>query len=130
MWLPVLSPVIYMVRRLCFCASVVYFPESLCFQLMVQFYFSTCMVIYLVYFNPLISQVDCFMETFNEVTAIFLMYHLMSFSDFVPSAETRNMMGFSFVAFAGFNIAIHLIRIGRENYDKLKSKFCQKYIKR
>ena len=119
-WLPLVSPVVYLTRRMFFVLSVVYLPEHLWLQLMIQFYISTAMVIYLVWFSPLMDKSACQIEAFNEVSTIFLMYHLLSFSDFVPSVETRNYMGYSFIFFVCINIAVHLSGIARENYSKLK----------
>ena len=50
------------------------------------------------------------------------MYHLMCFSDFVPEAETRNLLGYTFIGVAAVNILTHVILMMRDNFFKLKRK--------
>ena len=83
------------------------------------------MIIYLVYFFPLKERKMVKLETFNEITTVVLMYHLMCFSNFVPEAETRNQIGFSFIGIASMNILVHFYLLARENVVKLK-EFCGK----
>lgn len=125
-WLPVVSPAVFLMRRVSFCLVVVFQPKFLWLQLAVQFFISTGMCIYLIYFMPMQSRSDCIKECFNEVTTVFLMYHIMCFSDFVPEAETRNLLGYSFIGVAGVNILTHASLMMRDNFTKLKRKLCQK----
>lgn len=48
------------------------------------------------------------MESFNELTTIVLTYFLICFTDYVPSAEVRNQVGFGYIGTNFFNIAVHL----------------------
>lgn len=53
------------------------------------------------------------LEAFNEGMAIILFYHFLTFSDWVPAAETRELMGFSFnmiiVFVFGTNVFVLLV---------------------
>jgi len=60
------------------------------------------------------------METFNEITNIFLMYHLQCFCDFVPDAQKRSEIGKSFIVFTALNLAVHLYFLGRDFCHKMK----------
>ena len=42
-----------------------------------------------------ISNYDRWMDIFNEGKLIIIMYHLMTFTDFVPDPETQNSIGIS-----------------------------------
>ena len=88
------------------------------------------MVIYLVYFMPMVDKRTMVMEVFNECTIVCLLYHLMCFSDFVPDAEIRSKLGLSYIALALFNILVHLCLISRDTLLKLKSKICKKCIEK
>ena len=70
------------------------------------------------------------METFNEVTNIFLMYHLQCFCDFVPDAQMRSEIGKSFIAFTALNLAVHLYFLGRDFCHKMKGCCCKKCVER
>jgi len=88
------------------------------------------MVIFLVSFSPMDTVHRNRIETFNEVTCIFLLYHLQCFSDFVPSAETCSEIGKSFIAFTLLNLAVHLYFLSRSCCSKMKTKLCKKCIER
>ena len=126
-WLPMVQPIVFIVRRACFIFAVIVISEFLWMQLALQYLFSVFLIIYLTYFKPLDSLFQNRMETFNECTCIFLMYHLMCFSDFVPSAATRSALGISFITFIFFNVSVHLYFMLKDCYYKLKKKIMQKF---
>ena len=70
------------------------------------------------------------MEIFNEITCIVLLYHLQLFTNFVTSAETRSMIGASFMTVVLLNISVHLFPMLKEScgalYQKIKAKYFEK----
>ena len=72
--------------------------------------------VYLLALWPLEELRDTKLEVFNEVTGLFLIYHLMCFSDLVPEPKDRYNIGYSFIAVAFMNVATHLALIIVANY--------------
>ena len=56
---------------------------------------------YLVYFYPMESVFNNRMEIFGEIINLFLMYHVLLFTDFVQDIELRYSIGYSFIFFTG-----------------------------
>lgn len=100
--------------------------DFLWMQLATQYLFSVFMVIYLTYFRPLELFFTNRLEAFNECCCVVLMYHIMCFSDFVPSAETRNGLGYSFIVSIFANVAVHLFFMLRESYLRMKRRIMRK----
>lgn len=51
------------------------------------------------YINARKRSADRWMDIFNEVKLIFIMYHLMTFTDFVSDPKTRTKLGLSCCVF-------------------------------
>ena len=65
-------------------------------------------LIYIQWFRPIRSKLLTLTETFNEVISLVILYHMMSFSDAVQSAEIRyKIYGFSFIMTVCIYIAFH-----------------------
>ena len=59
-------------------------------------YMSSVMIIIATGFiNVRTSSFDRKMDIFNEVKLIFVMYHMMLFTDFLPDPETQSQIGYS-----------------------------------
>ena len=48
------------------------------------------------------------MEIFGEIINLFLMYHVLLFTDFVHDVELRYIIGYSFIGFTGIFITVHM----------------------
>ena len=48
------------------------------------------------------------MELYNEFSGLILIYHLLSFTDFVPNVNTRDFVGSSMVYTTGLNLFVNL----------------------
>lgn len=61
----------------------------------------TCIVLIIVggLTNPLKTRYESNMFYFNEVKLIFIMYHIVCFTDFIPDPETRFLVGYSCILF-------------------------------
>jgi len=84
------------------------------------------MIILLQWFSPLESPTAKWMETFAEITNLFVLYLLMCFTDFVTDPEMRNTLGYSYIGvvcqYAAVNIIVILIDTCVSS--KLSLKFC------
>jgi len=49
------------------------------------------------------------MEIFNEVTIMICTYHLFLFTEYVPDAQVRYMIGWSIVGVTTFNILVNIL---------------------
>ena len=66
----------------------------------------------------------------NEITSLMLLYHMLTFTDWLPSAEHRYLSGWSFCFFICANMAMHLyILLGdqiKKCFTKIKKKLHKK----
>ena len=87
-------------------------------------------MIFLQWYMPLKSKRANNLETFNECTLLFLTYLMWCFSDFVGEAETRNKLGFWFIAICLSNVAVHIVMMAyksiRRSIKKCKLKKLRK----
>lgn len=71
------------------------------------------------------------MESFNELTTIVLGYFLLWFTDYVPSASTRSLFGFGYIATNFANMAVHLVSMLNSGLRKAKHllvvRLCYKF---
>ena len=70
------------------------------------------------------------METFNECTLLFLTYLMWCFSDFVAEPETRNSLGFWFIAINLSNVAVHLTLMAFKSIRRSIRKCKQKKLRK
>ena len=70
---------------------------------------ATTSVIYLLQLWPLSTPGAVLLEVFNEATIVVLTYHMICFTDFVPDANTRYPVGYSYIAFASASLLIHIL---------------------
>ena len=80
------------------------------------------MVIYLGYVWPFESHTITKMEIFNEIAAIFLCYHMLCFTDWVPRATIRYIMGWSFIFVVCAHLGTHLVILVFNSYMTTKQK--------
>ena len=67
------------------------------------------LIIYLQLEQPFESKFDTWVETSNECVTLAAMYFLMCFTDFVPLAEDRDMLGSYYIALILTFVSIHVL---------------------
>ena len=72
-------------------------------------------LMYTLWLMPFDSMKANLFEVFNDSTLLVLTYHLWCFTDMIQEAETRNELGFIFIAVSLSNIALHLVALIIEN---------------
>lgn len=115
-------PFFFILRRLLFVFAAIYMESFLWLQLAIQFFCSVWMMIYLLTFWPFKDKIFTKVEVMNEVTSLLLLYHMLTFTDWVPRAETRYVMGWSFIGITSGNLAIHMLLLIRNSINDIKSK--------
>ena len=65
------------------------------------------MVIYFGWWWPFDSWFSTKMELFNEVTNLLLVYHMMTFTDWVDDPTMRYQIGYSVMVVVFMNMSIH-----------------------
>ena len=88
------------------------------------------MVIYLGQWWPFDSAFSTKMEMFNEVTNIILVYHMMTFTDWVADPETRYAMGFSACLCVCMNMTIHFYFLMLSTLQRLRLSVRKKLFQR
>ena len=109
-----------MVRRVIFAVSVVVFPYQIFLQIAAHFTSGTTMMIYLGECWPFESTFATKMEIYNEVTNIILVYHMMTFTDWLDNPETRYNIGYSVLFLVCLNISIHFSYLMHDTFLRLK----------
>ena len=85
---------------------------------------------YLLHFKPHCRFYSTIVEIFNEVINLILMYHILCFTFFVPDADIRYLIGYSFIGFTVFNLSVHIILMLVEVFQSIVSTFKDKYVKK
>ena len=85
---------------------------------------------YLLHFKPHCSFYSTIVEIFNEVINLILMYHILCFTFFVPEANIRYLVGYSFIGFTVFNLSVHIILMLVEVFQSLLATFKARHVKK
>jgi len=81
-------------------------------------------ICYLIAYQPFEEAKIVRLEVMNEATNFILLYHVMCFSKFVPDAETRYLLGWSFIGFMAANMLVHFTLLVIETIGNMKES-CQ-----
>jgi len=68
------------------------------------------------------SNFDRRMDIFNEVKLIFLMYHMILFTEFVHDFETKNHVGYSCAVFLMAGLATNMFMLVAQPVQALKRR--------
>lgn len=82
-------------RKCCLALTVTFTLTHLWLQMFVLYMFSVALIIAAGHLDARKSRFDRQMDIFNEAKLIIIMYHLMLFTDYVPSPVTQEYIGFS-----------------------------------
>ena len=85
---------------------------------------------YLVKFKPFDDERVNKLEVMNECTNFVMLYHVMCFTDFVPEAEDRYYIGWSFVACICMNLMVHLYLLIMDTVAQVKESCKEKCCKK
>ena len=102
-------PIFFFIRRLLLTGAIILFNDYAQAQLMLMFSLSMIYLSFLLRTMPLASRRANQLEIFNEITMLMLLYILLLFTQFVPSAAARYNCGYAYMFVNGANILTHLI---------------------
>ena len=101
----------FVLRRFFFTLSLFYMYDYVALQIIVFVLTSEFYVLYFVYCRPFVDNSINNQEILNEVTTIFVSYHIVCFTDFVETATGKFLMGYSCIVVIGLNIANGITRL-------------------
>jgi len=119
-------PFFFVIRRLLFLVAAIFLNGFLWGQLAIQFFCSVTMIIYLGTYEPFEDPIFTKIELMNEITSVFLLYHMFCFTDWVPNASDRYIMGWSFICFTSLNLICHLVILARDQIFQFKYKILKR----
>ena len=117
-------------RRLLFSMTCIVFEKDLWLQMSVNFAVGLVNLIYLVKFKPFDDNRVNRLEVMNEATNFVMLYHVMCFTDFVPEAEDRYYIGWSFIACIVVNLIVHMSLLIIDTTKQVKSSAKEKCFKK
>jgi len=113
-------PLVFFLRRIAFVVVVFALEKYPTFQIFFLVFQVEAFIIMIYYAEPLADKRTNTFELFNEAYVLVLVYHLISFTDFVPSPDTRYTMGFSMIGFTCLQIALNVLLLLKGIYRYLK----------
>ena len=108
-WMLLFIPMMFFIRRLIFVLSAIFWKEFFWGQVALQYAICTAMIIFLQWSEPLDTKFDNRLETFNECVTVVILYLMMSFTEFVPLVEDRDMIGDYYIAVILFFVSVHML---------------------
>lgn len=80
------------------------------------------MVIYLNYVWPFEDDLITKLEMFNEIVSIMLCYVMLTFTDWVPRAQTRYIIGWAFIVLLIAHLFVHMYFMVADTISNCKTK--------
>ena len=119
----VFYPFWFCMRRLIFALVCIFFETHLWLQLSAAFVVGLINLGYLMAYRPFGEEKINNLEIMNEATSFILLYHVMLFSNYVEDAETRYLIGWSFIFWTCLNMLVHFGLLLKDTYLELKDYF-------
>ena len=126
----IIYPFLFIVRRLVFMITVVWFDYFVWLQISTQFALCIMMIMYLGFIWPFKSAFITWMEITNELAVLLLCYFMFTFTDWIPKAKTRYLIGWIFIAIIVIHLSVHLAVLIRSTFIEMKRKAKDKYAKK
>ena len=119
----VIYPVLFITRRVMFAFVAIVAFDYLFVQFFSLLAMSTIVVVYLTECRPFEESKMLYLECFNEVTTLSMIYIMISLCEANHSIEeTRIWYDVAFVVAIGMNILVHLFLLARESVVSVKEK--------
>ena len=122
-------PFLFIFRRLAFSLSVFAYADFAWAQIAIQFASCLTMLMYLGFIFPFESDFVNRIEIFNELAGLLLCYFMFCFSDWIPEATMRYLVGWAFILMVCGHLSTHLVIVARSTFQELKETFKAKYAK-
>jgi len=102
------QPIIYIARRLAIVLVSVLLADYIFVQIFTLIYMQLAVMSYNTQVQPFVTRQKFRNEMFNEITGLIVIYHLLTFTEFVVNPETRLEMGWSLNTFMIGNLLINI----------------------
>ena len=112
------------IRKVSLGSVIVFYREGIWLQFMILTLTSTALIIIAGFTNPQKTTYERRMERFNEVKLIFIMYHIICFTDFLPDPETTFLVGYSCILFVVGGLIINSFTLVTAPF-KILIKWCK-----
>ena len=99
---------IYILRRMAFVLIAYYGDVHIVFQLMATMVNQVLMISYVAAARPFKDRALNFLELFNELTIMMVIYMLFLITDFCTETFVKNMTGYAIIYITIFNMAVNL----------------------
>ena len=113
-----LSPVVFLLRRLFLAAIVVFWPDRSYFQIQTIIFKCSLVMIFTGYMEPLITRIANRMELINDAIVLMCSYFLIIFSSLVDDPETRYTSAWPLI---GLILGLILFNLGVIMFRGIKS---------
>ena len=110
----IFKPTVFLMRRLLFAISVVFFQYSWMTQLYIQMFTTLSKMIFFGAFNPMADWRVNNVEIFNECMFMLLIYLTLTFTDFTESKEDQLVIGWFFIAIFSFTVLFHVFYLFKD----------------
>ena len=121
----VFYPFWFVTRRLIFALICIWAEKD--FMLQISCSLAACLVniCYMCAYQPFEERKILALEVMNEVTNLILLYHVMCFTRFIPNAEDRYQLGWSFIGFISCNMLVHFVLLVKDTVLTIRAS-CKK----
>ena len=125
---------VLIMRRFVFAFNAVFFSEvsySSTVQLQLSLWASQCICQYLVRVRPMIDWQNNTAQIFNESSLLVICSMMFNFTDHIPEAEDRYLIGWYFLYIIYTNVGVNLVIVAALIVKKIKRESQQKlFVKR
>ena len=73
--------------------------------------------------KPFIEKTNIYLEYFNEIIIMFVIYNMICFTAFVPDPEVKFNLGYMTCGLIAFHILVSFIFMGKTTFKNLKISF-------
>ena len=128
----VFYPFWFVTRRLIFALVCIWAEKDFMLQIICSLIAGLVNICYLCAYQPFEERKILALEVMNETTNFILLYHVMCFTNFIPGAEDRYLLGWSFIGFLCCNMLVHLLLLVKDTVltvrESCKKNCCRKPI--
>lgn len=107
-------------RRVFFCFIAFYLIPLTIVKIQFLMFSNLLIVIYQASYEPFITRLKNNMELFNEVCITIITFHICCYSDFMPSEESKVLMGWSMIAFSVVNTILNFGLVLKAGFGSLR----------
>ena len=125
-----MQPLFFVIKRLLLALTCVFLRGQIYLQVQVFSSITVFSMIYLAKVLPNDSNMINGLDVMNEILSLFILYHLLIFTDWVPHAKIRYDFGYSLIVFLTIGIGTHIALMIWTQAKEIKSYIKECLLKR